>query len=1091
MVQRIRHLVAKVLMLLLTVCMVIGAAFLFAGCSKDVKSVQSFAISNGELIVTYSDGTTENLGSVVGTNGTQGEQGPQGPQGDKGDKGDPGEDGADGLSITKTEIVDGHLILTFSDNTTKDVGVVVGADGTDGRGIVSIKPSEDGTKIVITYTDETTTEIKVSDLLPTAEPCTHEDIETVELKEHTAKKVDGEWTFTNGTYLDVCNDCGHASIVYEVRHVFGEQVKHDATCTEGAYYSTECTCGYEQEHIDIPEEPALGHNFDKNEDGVVNTEDGIRTSDVEANACEEGGTYLYMCSRCNAYDIRVEEAAGHHVAEWTVSKQPTEEAAGEISGVCADCGETIKIAIPALTTDNAGEGKFYTRELTTDGKCVNDSVYTYTLTIAEGTVWDIDGVVITTAKTTVTTTEADEETFQVTIPGGSHYTVDIDGKEVAIEIDGSKRYGIEEYPEFEAIGNDEIVEKLNQGCSTEVDDGAVFRCKHCGELISVDVYGYHDYDEDTLEYHPATCTTAGYWTVYCKTEATTVTLQKGSALDEDAHDWKVTVKPNADGKTATITSTCKNCHKTETISNATLVSDTTTYPEGVAACEGAGQRVQVFVDADGKKYTFSSTVAKKDHVVLDQETGEATQYTISDEEIAGSKIFTEEDPEFAYFEALENVPKTCKEEATQCMVFRCATCGQLHSVYYRVPHTLPDEPKTPATCTTAAVYVCTVCSQEVSVGEPLGHDYVMVEGEVEKNEKGEYVMVDVEGQVTITYYCAREGCDLGSAEEPETLTGTLSQFKVVATTEQTCQQDGIVTITYTPAEGDPVVLEGYNIGKANHTHGTFIFEEGEAPDGKEPYEYDSSFMELLGNTVPACTGEAEAVFRCDDCDKLISIMVKGPHDMETAELKQDATHNCPAIYHCTVCGAYFASGEPVAHTWQVKAGTETAPQENVDGSITLECTGCEAEKTITLPKLSDAIWKEEVLSDSCVSGKVVKYSATISFTVTGDYTYSGSEPNVTGSYEMDYTWNYSIEVTERAASHSTPDANTQYYQWTYPEGENGITYIGYICKDCGEMVVVWRSDSEDKKPTIEESKLTVLDKIEIEIPEAPVESLMA
>ena len=225
----------------------------------------------------------------------------------------------------------------------------------------------------------------------------------------------------------------------------------------------------------------------------------------------------------------------------------------------------------------------------------------------------------------------------------------------------------------------------------------------------------------------------------------------------------------------------------------------------------------------------------------------------------------------------------------------------------------------------------------------------MVEGEVEKNEKGEYVMVDVEGQVTITYYCAREGCDLGSAEKPETLTGTLSQFKVVATTEQTCQQDGIVTITYTPAEGDPVVLEGYNIGKANHTHGTFIFEEGKAPDGKEPYEYDSSFMELLGNTVPACTGEAEAVFRCDDCDKLISIMVKGPHDMETAELTQAETHNCPAIYHCTVCGAYFASGEPVEHTWQVKAGTETAPQENVDGSITLECTGCDAEKTITLP----------------------------------------------------------------------------------------------------------------------------------------------
>ena len=98
------------------------------------------------------------------------------------------------------------------------------------------------------------------------------------------------------------------------------------------------------------------------------------------------------------------------------------------------------------------------------------------------------------------------------------------------------------------------------------------------------------------------------------------TLQKGSALDADAHDWEVTVKPNADGKTATITSTCKNCHKTETISNATLVSDTTTYPEGgcclrrrrtarSGVCRRRRQKIHVLLH-----------VAKKDHVVLDQET---------------------------------------------------------------------------------------------------------------------------------------------------------------------------------------------------------------------------------------------------------------------------------------------------------------------------------------------------------------------------------------------------------------------------------------------------------------------------------------
>lgn len=65
----------------------------------------------GELEVTYTDGTTANLGVVVGEDGTNGvdgapgangtdgapgAQGPQGPQGDKGDKGDKGDQGEQG-----------------------------------------------------------------------------------------------------------------------------------------------------------------------------------------------------------------------------------------------------------------------------------------------------------------------------------------------------------------------------------------------------------------------------------------------------------------------------------------------------------------------------------------------------------------------------------------------------------------------------------------------------------------------------------------------------------------------------------------------------------------------------------------------------------------------------------------------------------------------------------------------------------------------------------------------------------------------------------------------------------------------------------
>ena len=92
--------------------------------------------SDGELVITYSNGQTANLGVVVGAQGIQGAQGLQGIQGEKGDKGAQGAQGIQGekgVSVTKTEINNnGELIITLSDNTVSNLGVVVGAKGEQG-----------------------------------------------------------------------------------------------------------------------------------------------------------------------------------------------------------------------------------------------------------------------------------------------------------------------------------------------------------------------------------------------------------------------------------------------------------------------------------------------------------------------------------------------------------------------------------------------------------------------------------------------------------------------------------------------------------------------------------------------------------------------------------------------------------------------------------------------------------------------------------------------------------------------------------------------------------------------------------------------
>lgn len=84
-----------------------------------------------------------------------------GPQGEKGADGKDGTNGKDGVSVTRAEIdTTGSLVLYFSNNTSVNLGRVVGEDGTngtngangsDGNGISNTKINNNG-ELVITYT---------------------------------------------------------------------------------------------------------------------------------------------------------------------------------------------------------------------------------------------------------------------------------------------------------------------------------------------------------------------------------------------------------------------------------------------------------------------------------------------------------------------------------------------------------------------------------------------------------------------------------------------------------------------------------------------------------------------------------------------------------------------------------------------------------------------------------------------------------------------------------------------------------------------------------------------------------------------------
>lgn len=101
---------------------------------------------NGELIITYSNNTVDNLGVVVGADGKDGTNGVNGIDGIN------GVDGKDGIGITNAEInASGELILTYSNGTSANLGKVVGTDGKDGA---DLSNEVEDIKAYIGYTDK-------------------------------------------------------------------------------------------------------------------------------------------------------------------------------------------------------------------------------------------------------------------------------------------------------------------------------------------------------------------------------------------------------------------------------------------------------------------------------------------------------------------------------------------------------------------------------------------------------------------------------------------------------------------------------------------------------------------------------------------------------------------------------------------------------------------------------------------------------------------------------------------------------------------------------------------------------------------------
>ncbi|WP_246821836.1 ExeM/NucH family extracellular endonuclease [Corynebacterium sp. HMSC062A03] len=142
--------------------------------ADESRSIKSVTVNDeGHLIITYTDGTTEDAGNVVGADGKDGTDGEDGADGK------PGKDGRGIESVTTNDR--GEVIVAYTDGTTDNLGLLVGPkgdqgspgsdgkdgkdgadgqDGKDGRGIESVTTDAAG-NLVVKYTDGTSETIKV------------------------------------------------------------------------------------------------------------------------------------------------------------------------------------------------------------------------------------------------------------------------------------------------------------------------------------------------------------------------------------------------------------------------------------------------------------------------------------------------------------------------------------------------------------------------------------------------------------------------------------------------------------------------------------------------------------------------------------------------------------------------------------------------------------------------------------------------------------------------------------------------------------------------------------------------------------------
>ena len=1106
MVQRVRKLAVKLLMILCVVCCVIGVALAFTACSGDTRSVSSFTINaDGELVVNYSDNTSENLGKVTAD--------------------------APERSVVSAEIVDGELIIHYSDGTQENLGSVSGGSGAQGNGIKSITLSDDGKALVITLEDGTVLpEVEIPEFT-----CEHEgEYDIVELVPHKVA-VDGDGdpildeagnpTYINGTYLKVYKDCGHSEIIYDVLHdeEMLEETTVPATCTENAYTTMKCpTCGYETEKVEIPDS-ALGHDLQIK--GYIEAEG--------QTVCEDGGVAILQCSRCDYQTTQVSAPTGHHSMDWEMTQAPTYTTEGKLEGLCEICGNQVSVAMPALY------------ELDEDGEIVRDEAgnpvindaYTMEVTVEKVYCTDI-GEETYTYVVPAYGEEGDEyvtpeQTFEVvvTVPAANH---ELNGKEVIADnltAYSGQIWNGEEYVAFNGYAIDvaTLIEcgggeylGYESSCDGQIAGMGYYTCEACHQLQPIYTYMEHSYTTLTGS-TPAKCTEAGTEEFDCdvcgdhivntgdKTAAdeslddniyydadlaplghawTWVLDDLDANKEDDVHDWQLN-----GGK-------CSRCGELASEENGGIIKNIENVKhledqDVASTCDEAGYEVWTYTDTNPESPTYNQTVTA--HLPLP-----LASHTITTD--AGNKLITDlqradgrVDYRVGGITEYLGYESSCDPAATDAEpnaplqegelrqygrgYYTCPVCKEAQPVETYRSHNIDQiTVTTPPTCTENGVGTgtCSDCEWSGTIEgtaaadydelKALGHqlDYTLEENTSTDN---------IENDFYLHVSCLRTGCGLKDGALGEDYSGypmlvngektgneeagdcgdaehNYSRVEYKVTVQATQQELTIWVVTdrvYHTFNGEQVM---WDLTVKDNAPATAI-DITKVSGITEYVGYESSCATTASTELPVAPIPADdettqrkygmGYFKCEECGADQPVYTMRSHTYTDADITASTAATCTTdgsiTYTCTTCDEEIIETVPATGHTLVASVTDVPTQTEV-GSVTVSCSVADCGYTTTQDL-------PMLTDDGYTLDEDASYDATCTTEGLNVYTY-----DVEVTYKVNVTTDKTgtVTVTVREAV-----AKTAHKLIGEPETiiveEQGLAYTGQYCETCGNFIV--------------------------------------